>query len=252
MPRIILRVLVIFSMISGCKSDKKEEALLVFENRIIVERSNDCSSESYSCSIISLDFPSANGPETIAGKINLALEQHLLQIIATEEEPDASSLEELAENFIRNQKYSAREFKEEIPWKAYVNASVFDNSQELVSIGVDAEISTGGAHGYRSLTFLNFDPETGEELSHSEIFTEDFKTFIEDIFRKQQGIPTGENINSTGFWFENDEFHLPENIGFDPASVILVYNSYEIASYADGDLYLEIPRDEVKRFIKTN
>lgn len=250
MPKNVLWVFVIFLVISSCKNDKEEDASLYFENKTIVERSDDCVLESYSCSIISLEFISASGPEEISEKINRVLEQHLIHIVSTEGDPNVSSLQELAENFITNQKNSALDFDEEIPWKAYINTSIFDHTSQLVSIGVDAEISTGGAHGYSSHTFLNFDPETGEELSHSEIFKEGFKAYTEKVFREKQGIPTGENINSTGFWFENNEFELPENIGFDPSNVILVYNSYEIDSYADGDLYMEIPREEVKHFLK--
>lgn len=102
----------------------------------------------------------------------------------------------------------------------------------------------------KRLPFLNFDPTTGKQYSQEELFTPEFTDFIEDIFRKEQNIPAEENINSTGFWFENDTFHLPENIGFEEEKVILIYNSYEIAPYAAGDIYMEIPIEEVRPFLQ--
>ena len=111
-------------------------------------------------------------------------------------------------------------------------------------------IFTGGAHGYGSTSFFNFDPGTGETYEHRDLFTADFVRFAESSFRDRYDIPEGDPINSTGFWFENDTFHLPINIGITKEKVILIYNSYEIASYADGDFRFEFPLEEVAAFLK--
>src|SRR5690606_11666613 len=63
-------------------------------------------------------------------------------------------------------------------------------------------------------------------------------------------IPATESINSTGFMFENDVFYLPRNIGFTDDGLLLVYERYEVASYADGPIRLTFPYPEIGRFLK--
>ncbi len=68
--------------------------------------------------------------------------------------------------------------------------------------------------------------------------------------RKENQIPEGGSINATGFWFENDGFYLPETFGISKKSITLHYNQYEIASYAEGPITIEIPLTEVKEWLK--
>jgi hypothetical protein len=65
----------------------------------------------------------------------------------------------------------------------------------------------------------------------------------------QEKIPEGEPINSTGYMFERDTFYLPQNIGFTQDGVKLLYNEYEVASYADGPVELLLPYKEVKKYL---
>ena len=97
---------------------------------------------------------------------------------------------------------------------------------------------------------MNFDPETGRLLSNKDLFSEGFKEFAEKRFREKNNIPENEPINSTGFFFEDDKFQLPKNIGFHSNKVVLRYNSYEIASYAEGNIQLEFKTQEVKKYFK--
>ena len=51
-------------------------------------------------------------------------------------------------------------------------------------------------------------------------------------------------------FFENDEFHLPANIGFREDKLILTYNPYEIAAYVEGQKTYEYDLDEVSEYLK--
>ena len=68
-------------------------------------------------------------------------------------------------------------------------------------------------------------------------------------FRSQEKIPATQSINSTGFMFDGEAFYLPENIGFTPKGIQLLYNQYEVASYADGPIILTLPYEEVKEYL---
>ena len=254
MFRYLFRLLLPCLFFISCKEEKKEklrEVPLSFKKeRIIKKAGKNCDTAEYDCSIISLEVLKAPGAAGISEEINAALEEHVIKMIAAEEDPGISNLEELSENFLADYREAAESFTEEPPWEAYVNESIYLRAESVVSIGITTEIFSGGAHGYKTLTFLNLNPETGEVYSPEDLFIPEFKAFVEEEFRRQQEIPAEENINSTGFWFRNDNFQLPENIGFSEDKVILIYNSYEIAPYAAGDIYLEIPMEEVRPFLK--
>ncbi|MGB7786238.1 MAG: DUF3298 domain-containing protein [Salinimicrobium sp.] len=247
----LFRIFLLLLLVTSCAEEKEKKDLpLRFEKESIIKRTGqNCDTAEYDCTIISLEVVKAKGAE-VSKDINAKLEEHVIQLISTEEDPAVTSLEQLSENFISDYNEAAESFSEEPPWEAYLNENVYFKSDSLVSIGITAEIFSGGAHGYKTLTFLNFNPKTGDRYSAEELFKPEFSSFVEEKFRSKYEIPSEENINSSGFWFENDEFRLPENIGFEEDKLILVYNSYEIAPYAFGDVYMEIPLEEVRPFLK--
>lgn len=49
--------------------------------------------------------------------------------------------------------------------------------------------------------------------------------------------------------FEGDQFQLPLNIFYTDKGLLLYYNRYEIAAYADGPKELLIPYEELKNFL---
>ena len=49
--------------------------------------------------------------------------------------------------------------------------------------------------------------------------------------------------------FENDEFYLPNNIGFTKNGLQLIYNQYEVASYADGPMSITLPYAEIRNYL---
>lgn len=123
-------------------------------------------------------------------------------------------------------------------------------SNRFLSVRVQSYTYTGGAHGYGSLQFINFDLKTGEEyILQTQLKDEDvFLKFVEAEFRRQRDIESSSNLNEFGYWFEDDKFQLPREMGFDGDKLILIYNPYEIASYADGHIQIEIPIEDVKSY----
>ena len=239
---------VLLFLVSACEQETESLRFLNYS----VERSADnCDTYTEKCSFINLNFPVASGNESRENEINQEIEDHLSYILGYEDEPNIGSVEDLAEIFIQNYEKTKREFPGyDTAWEATIYGEISYETDKLVSIQFNSEVFEGGAHGYNSITWLNFNPETGGIFSSVELFTEDFKNFIEEKFRKDQGIPEGAPINSTGLLFENDEFDLPQNIGFNENKVILYYNAYEIAAYADGPYRMEFNHSEISEYIK--
>jgi hypothetical protein len=111
---------------------------------------------------------------------------------------------------------------------------------------------TGGAHGYEGNRSLIFNAKSGRSLTYDQIFKDKkaFTAFAEKKFREKYKIPAGKSINITGLMFENDKFILPQNIFYTDNGMLLLYNAYEVASFADGTKELLIPYSEADAFLK--
>lgn len=230
----------------------KKEQPLSFSSESFTEKTlPDCNNGD--CPEITINYFTVEGEETVSKKINSEIERFILSSLKTmEEEPTANSMEKAATNFIKTYRRDKVEFPD-MASEYVVDIAVrrnLDNS-EMLSVEEKQYKFTGGAHGYGSTTFANFDPKTGELLQKKDLFNNiaDFKSFAEKEFKKQHNISESESINSTGFWFENETFYLPENIGFTESNVIIIYNQYDIASYADGPIELKIPIEKAKEFL---
>lgn len=245
------KLLLIFSTIFLFTSCEQEAESLRFLNYSVERSAENCNPQSEQCSFINLNFPVASGTDTREKDINKKIENHLSYILGYEDESNISSVEEMAEVFIKNYEKTKEDFPGyETAWEATIYGEISYESDKLVSIQFNSEVFEGGAHGYSSITWLNFNSETGNIYSQDELFTDEFKGFIEEKFRKDQGIPEGKPINATGLLFENDEFYLPQNIGFSETKVILYYNAYEIAAYADGPYRMEFTQNEISEYLK--
>ncbi|MDT0641972.1 DUF4163 domain-containing protein [Zunongwangia sp. F363] len=230
---------------------EQEEKPLQFTNYSVEKSYEECNPEEGDCAFISISYPVAENKTDAASRINEEIKNHIIGIVDYEEEEKSASIEELANHFIKNYETNAEDFSEyELAWEGFVFAEITKKSPELISIRFNSRMFTGGAHGYSSISFLNFNPETGKAYSHNELFTPEFKSYFESKFREDQGIPEQDSINSTGLFFEDDKFVLPENIGFTEEGLVLHYNAYEIASYAEGEFTYRFPYDEIDQFLK--
>ncbi|GGG29181.1 hypothetical protein GCM10011532_10810 [Christiangramia forsetii] len=240
----------------GCADEKKESQNevkkgLSFSSKTIEKRLDNCKPEQGECTFISMTFPVAENGTGESQNINKHIEHFLINTIDYQDEGGVEKPEELAVNFIKNYKETAQEFPEyELPWEATINGKVAYKDANLISLKFNTDIFTGGAHGYRSTRYMNFNAENGVILESKDLFTSEFMEYVEKDFRKKQKIAMAENINSTGMFFENDEFHLPINIGVTAESIILHYNAYEIAPYSAGNFIMTYPRTEIEEFLK--
>lgn len=204
------------------------------------------------CAIVDITVPEAIGNKKIDEVINTTIREEVISILNYDDEIDASSINTAIESFQSEYAKLKEKFPEEsTKWEANVTGEITFENEKVVTVRLDYYLFTGGAHGYRSLRFLNFSKEKGTELRTMELFKnlETFQNLAEKEFRTQENIPESNSINSTGFMFENDMFYLPENIGFTEKGLQLFYEQYEVASYADGPIILNIPHKEIKRFL---
>ncbi len=237
-------ILMLFFVFTSCQ----KEGVLSFESqRIPVEKCAPCPR-------VEITVPVAVNHPSVAKDINALIEKRVGKILSFGEDQVVLSYQEAIKKFREEYSILQSEFPDEevADWEASVNGIVSYDSPVLVSIKLDSYMYSGGAHGYGATTYLNFDKRTGEPLENWELFKnpDDFTAFAETKFRIQENIPSNVDINATGFMFDKEVFELPDNIGFTQKGLELIYNQYEIASYADGQKTLVLPYDELQNYLK--
>lgn len=235
-------LLLFIGLLMACQSDK------TLEMRIREYSGPACES----CPVVTVSIPELPGNSKLAASINSALREEIIELLDYDEERDATDIPGAIKAFQDGFRKMQEEFPEELTgWEASVEAFKSYEDSGLITLRMNTYLFTGGAHGYPSTRFLNFDKKTGKELEAPELFKdpEAFEAFAEAAFREQYDIPSGAPINSTGFMFEDNHFRLPQNIGLTTDGLILHYNPYEAASFADGDLVLEFPLEAIRPFL---
>jgi hypothetical protein len=133
-----------------------------------------------------------------------------------------------------------------------VNVEVLTDS--LLSLSVNDEYYTGGAHGGAGVYFINIDPRTGEEFTLDNFFKPGYSQALTNlgnkVFRQTRQLADTSSLSENYFEFPEDRFQLNENYGFKEEGVVFFYNSYEIAPYAAGPTEIIIPYKDLKEWIK--
>lgn len=103
----------------------------------------------------------------------------------------------------------------------------------------------GAAHGMFGSSFYNYDVEKGEIIPVNELFPLQNKGFLELIQKEYwRNFPDSD---------KNWQFKAPKHIARVDGGILIHYNPYEVASFAQGEMEFFLSYDQVKEFgIKEN
>lgn len=241
-----LTYLLLILLLIGCKNEHQ----LTFAPKTI--SGEDCAT----CPKVLVEIPEVLATSKVAANINTTLSEEIISILLFEEEEatETSTISTAIESFKNGYEEMTELYEDESEnWEADIKGKVTYEDKKILTIMLDSYVFTGGAHGYTSKRFLNFDKKKGTELENWQLFKsqKDFKNFAEAKFREQENIPLDKPINYTGFMFDKDSFYLPENIGLTKNGIQLLYNQYEVASYADGPIELVLPYNEAAKYLRS-
>jgi hypothetical protein len=225
---------------------------LSFKNETFKKKSSlPCKTD---CPQITIDIPVAKNVPVVADSINKKILSVVKEIVYFGEKPsEAKDYNSLTNFFIASYEEMHKKFPSEtFGWEAKIKGNVEYQSDQILNIKIDHYTFTGGAHGYQGFRSLLFNPKTGKIIFSDQLFKneKEFKAFAEKEFRNKYKIPAKSNINLTGLMFEKDTFQLPQNIFYTDEGLLFYYNSYEVASYADGPKELLFPYDKINNYLK--
>jgi hypothetical protein len=199
---------------------------------------------------ISINFPKAEGSKDVANRINTTLQNYIVnQTNLSEDSLTTASIEDAVRQFDTEYIRFKTDFPESSQkWEAFIDGEVTYRSPEVICIAINSYLDTGGAHGNTNVRFFNFNPQTGSLLKTNDLIA-DVKGLSEIV--KQKLKEEIKDYNSEDSFF-GEKFQLPETLGFSDEGIIILYNPYEIASYAQGIIEFTIPYEDVNSFLNIN
>ncbi len=242
----IFFVIVIAILFASCKKDLEFKTVKFYKKTTMPCKQG--------CPEISVNVPFAEPKSEVSDSINNRIFSVVQSIVYNEEArktfPDYDAL--LA-NFIgQYEKMQTENPQDVFGWEASVEGKIVHQSKNIINFEISHYSFTGGAHGYRGLRSILVNPETGKSIANEDLFVNEslFRAFAEKQFRAKFKIHNDSLINSAGLMFEDEKFQLPQNFFYTKKGLLLHYNSYEIASYAQGPQKLLLPYEVLKPYLK--
>ncbi|WP_338732438.1 DUF3298 and DUF4163 domain-containing protein [Mangrovimonas cancribranchiae] len=237
----MIKRLAFLSLLALLTFSCEEDISITFEGSIISPKTT---------ADIDILYPKAKENHTVAKQINNKIEHYIAQQINFKDTSNTLSIKEVISKFDNELKQFKADFPETPQeWEVNIEGEVLLQTPEIICIGMSSYMYTGGAHGNDRIDFLNFDTETGKLMAIADLITniDGFSKLVETHLKKE--IETNKNDTIENYFF-GQGFTLPESFGFNDIGVIILYNQYEIASYAQGITEFVIPYNEAEPFLK--
>ena len=237
----------------GTTTEKKETPISFEEKTFRIESQGGCKSDTLQCAYFEVTYPEFSGIDT--GVVKVIKQKVDAAVSLGNPESQGQSMREIGKILIQD--YD--DFKSEIPdafggWHYSADVSVEVLTDSLLSLSVNDEYYTGGAHGGSGLYFINLNPKTGAEFTLDNLLKPDYHEKLtglgNKIFRQTRQLPDTASLSDHYFEFPEDKFELNKNYGFKKEGIVFFYNNYEIAPYAAGPTEVLIPYDEIEELIK--
>lgn len=158
------------------------------------------------------------------------------------------------DDYFKNYKEQVKDYKAEAnePPPYYLNYEATNslyvkfNEKDFLVTELMNYSYTGGAHGNYGSSFNNYDIAQQKVLKLADLLTDTviLQPLIEKYFRQQQGLKINEPLSKVLF---DDEIKLNNNFYINGQGFTFLYNPYEIASYAQGQIEVFVPYSALKQ-----
>ena len=135
-----------------------------------------------------------------------------------------------------------------------IGATVQVGYKECITYIVAHEEYNGGAHPNTYINVTNFDPVSGNEITLGDIFTDGFEepltAMLTSQLMKETQTSTIEELRDKCFLFLDTEMFVSNNFILGEDNITFLYNRYEIAPYAYGEILLTLDYTTLKEIMK--
>lgn len=244
---------------SACNRAPKE---LTFEEITRNETVELCDDEHAPTCDIHLELAFAQNEDSVAQSIN---ESIIRAVFNYEHLQPEVAVDSFVANYIHTYRKELLPYYKEdkqsdansMSWYSYYYHAEGETEQGVegvVNYKLDVEGYEGGAHGYHTTIYLNFQLTDGHLMTLSEIFNEGYEAdlsalLLDKLMEKMKVKSLGE-LQEMGFLVWTD-MYPSSNFLLKEDEIVFLYNAYEIAPYAAGTTVLKIPYTELTDLLKS-
>jgi len=251
----MLAFFLLINLLGGCGGKDNDDTKIKYSIKHYEKKFGKCDSADTGCAKVLLEYPEIKYAlnSTVEDSISNCILQFLLSSYSNNQK--IKSLDSMTETFFKDYENNLHDFpKYSLPWEINNTIVIVYNDRSIVSLQSEVYSFTGGAHGNGGVYFVNLNSQSGKRISLSDLLILGYKKEIdsvgEKIFRKDKELGAAENLEESGYWFNENKFTLNENFGIKNDGLVFYFNSYEIAPYAMGPTELFIAYSEIKNLIK--
>lgn len=235
------------------KEEPKASSITYELTNFRIESVGGCRPDSSQCASYEVSYPVFRGLDSVV--VSKLMKSIDANVSMGNPEVVGESMQSIGKKFVSD----FDDFKKEIPdygmgWYYEARVAVEVLTDTLLSLSVNEEYFTGGAHGGHGRYFINMDPRTGAEFTLANYLKpqqdEALRALGERLFRREYDLADTASLEENMYEFPNNRFELNKNYGFTREGILFYYNSYEIAPYAMGPSSVLIPYDSLKGLVR--
>jgi hypothetical protein len=137
-------------------------------------------------------------------------------------------------------------------WEKVISMSVVYNNNYMLCLEYLKYAYSGGAHGMSNIAYDIIYLDNGQLLTFADVFEEGTETALSELLtkqlRKDYEIPDDVTLKEAGFFV--DKVDPNRNIYVNGNGLGFLYNSYEIAPYAQGTTNIFLEFQQIKNLVK--
>jgi hypothetical protein len=232
---------------AGCGSLTEQPDMTFEMKNVLAESKAGCDSDATACARFEVNYPVLIDVDTM---VQAAINERVVAILAAGQGSPGQTIERLAKDFVDDFDSFHRENPEfNLGWYFDGNVSVLIATDTLISLQVDSESFTGGAHGSFTTRFVNVDPATGTDYLLGALLRPGYEDALERLAEEdfeRQRMPPADSVQ-TGL---ESSFKLNDNYGFRKEGIVFYFNDYELGSYAEGPTEILIPYERLGAWMK--
>jgi Protein of unknown function (DUF3298)/Deacetylase PdaC len=161
------------------------------------------------------------------------------------------------DSFFKDYKTELKDEKPDTTDMPYLNhessttMDVVSNADGLLTLGFKNYAFTGGAHGSYGTQLMTFDIKNKKLITLNDVFKPNYKSVLNAALTRKAkwyfGLKPNESLEGNTF---ESAIEANDNFAITGKGILFNYVPYEIASYAQGEIQLFIPFEELKSILK--
>lgn len=239
-------------LLTACQKEPAKQAPVELGVESVAQewQAPDCG-QAEACASINAEYLRFPGAPALSAQLESRLFQMLEGVKADGGPPPAGerSTESYTQAFFEADRAAQNEGSEMPPFEATLKAEVVSQWGDLVVVELAGYVFTGGAHGMPMTEYLVIDRRGPRQVGLQDMLVEGQRPAFEQALArayKRWLDHTGQSADFTAQWPP-----VPtENVAPMAEAVVVKYNVYDIAPYAQGQPELQIPYDELEGVFK--